>query len=327
MHSGRNQGVHWPEVRHIAALGEPLLELQPTEADQIQVSVGGDVANSMLCLTRILRGSGRQVSLVTALGSSAYSVWLRNKLEAGGIRLIEAPIMGEPGIYGIPPGRAQQIPFSYWRACSAAHGFFQTARFEQFAELIPPADILVVSGITLALCSPETFEGLVRWLSLHGDKCQLVFDINHRAPLWSSEAEARKRVGEFEKLAAVIATGIEDEWNLWQIGGSEAIMKRLRQYSAECVVRAGKEGCWVGSGDRWDHVPTTAAAVVDTAGAGDAHLAGYIGGRMNGCTVLEAASFANGVASEIVGQRGSAPRNEVVFPELPRTPTTGRSGR
>jgi 2-dehydro-3-deoxygluconokinase len=279
----------------------------------------------MLCLMRILRGTGPQLSLVTALGSSAYSVWLRKKIKEEGISLIESSTPGEPGIYGIPPDRTQQLPFSYWRACSAAHRFFQTAAFEQFNQLIPPAEVLVVSGITLALCSAESFEGLVRWVNLHRDTCQVVFDINYRAALWASEPEARNRIGEFEKLASVIATGVEDESKLWHMRSPEAIMERLKECVAEIVVRAGKEGCWVGSRSQWHHAPATPVTVVDAAGAGDAHLAGYMGARIKGCTVLEAASFANSVASVIVRHPGSAPTNDAVFPEFPHTPTTGRS--
>jgi 2-dehydro-3-deoxygluconokinase len=325
MRSSRNPDIDWSRVRHVAALGEPLLELQPIGTDKIEVSIGGDVANSMLCLARILRDASPQLSIVTALGGSAYSAWLRKKLEAGGIRVIEPNVPGEPGIYGIPLDQKPQQPFSYWRRQSAAHHFLQAAGYEQFSKLIPLADLLVVTGITLALCSPESFEGLAQWVKIHGSRCQVVFDMNYRAALWVSADEARRRIAQFEKLTSVVATGVEDERSLWQMPSPEAITERLADLSAESVVRAGSDGCWVGSGSRWDHVSTTPVTVVDPVGAGDAHLAGYIGARITGYSVLEAADFANGVASTIVGQRGSAPREDTTFPPLRRVPKTGRS--
>jgi 2-dehydro-3-deoxygluconokinase len=272
----------------------------------------------MLCLARLLQGVDPQLTIITALGSSGYSAWLRKRIEREGVRVIEPQVLGEPGIYGIPPDRDEQSPFSYWRRYSAAHHFLQTARFAEFDRLIPRPDLLVVTGITLALCSPQSFEDLVRWVDIHGGGCRIVFDLNYRPALWPSNADARRRIGEFEGLASVLATGVEDERTLWQSSGPEAIMGRLANSSAECIVRAGREGCWVGSGSRWDHVPTTPVTVVDSAGAGDAHLAGFIAAKINGCSGLGAAAFANSVASRIVSQCGSAPGPAVAFPEVPR---------
>ena len=44
----------WTQTTRIAALGEPLLELQPADDGGVRLAFGGDVANSMICLSRIL---------------------------------------------------------------------------------------------------------------------------------------------------------------------------------------------------------------------------------------------------------------------------------
>ncbi len=321
MHSPRNQSIHWTALQHIAALGEPLLELQPSEAEQIVLSVGGDVANFMLCLGRILRGSPPNLSIVSALGNSAYSSWLRNRIEQEGVHLVETRIPGEPGIYGISPDRTQQLPFSYWRLHSAAHRFFQSATLKEFDELIPQPDLLVVTGITLSLCSSESFAALLHWIDANRRKCSIVFDVNYRPALWASVNLARQRISELERRASLVATGVEDELKLWSIRGANAVMERLRDCSIEYLVRAAKDGCWVGSENHWDRVPTVAVTVVDPAGAGDAHLAGYVGARMRGASSLDAATFANNVAAVIVKHAGSAPSKHVVFPPLPHPST------
>src|SRR5690348_4985215 len=92
----------WTDTQRVTALGEPLLELQPAEDGGVGMAFGGDVANSSICLSRILGAGARQISLVTALGDSSYSAWLRERLTREGIHVIEPAIEGEPGIYGLP---------------------------------------------------------------------------------------------------------------------------------------------------------------------------------------------------------------------------------
>jgi 2-dehydro-3-deoxygluconokinase len=307
----------WTEIRRITALGEPLLELQPAPGEEIRLALGGDVANSMVCLARILGTSRREISLVTALGNSGYSAWLRSRLTREGIRLTEAPLEGEPGIYGLPVDTAPSAGFSYWRGQSAAGRFLHGATLEQFEELLHRPELLLVTGITLALCSAASFEHLCRWVQRHRDECRVVFDCNFRRPLWDGDEEARTRIGAFERLASVIATGAEDEKSLWGAASTPQIIARLSRLSAEYLIRGGAEGCWVGSGGECRHVPTAPVTVVDTAGAGDAHFAGYLAARISGCGSADAAAYANKAAAVIVSQRGSAPKENARFPPLP----------
>lgn len=306
------------ETRRIAALGEPLLELQPAEDGGVRLAFGGDVANSMICLSRILGAGARRISVVTALGDSSYSAWLRGQLSREGIHLIEPSIEGEPGIYGLPLSNATRPGFSYWRSQSAARAFLQSADLARFEELLGDTQLLLVTGITLALCSSASFEHLCRWLDRHHDGCRVVFDCNFRRRLWDSEAEARERIGTLERLASVIATGAEDEKTLWGAEGTAQIIERVSRLSAEYLIRGGPEGCWVGSGQECQHVATEPVRVVgDTAGAGDSHLAGYIAARISGSDRVEAAAYANRAAAVIVSQRGSVPREGAKFPPLP----------
>jgi 2-dehydro-3-deoxygluconokinase len=312
---GRSQ---WTAIRSIAALGEPLLELQPAQDGGVRMAFGGDVANSMICLSRILGAGTRRISLVTALGDSSYSAWLRERLTRERIRVIEPPNEGEPGIYGLPLDPSGSPGFSYWRAQSAAHAFLQSANLGRLEELLGDTQLLLVTGITLALCSRASFEHLCRWVERHRDDCRVVFDCNFRRRLWESEAEARERIGAFEELSSLIATGADDERTLWGAEGTAQIIERVSRLSAEYLIRGGPEGCWVGSGRECQHVPTEPVAVIgDTAGAGDAHLASYMAARTSGYGRAEAAAYANKAAAVIVSQRGSVPKADARFPALP----------
>jgi 2-dehydro-3-deoxygluconokinase len=311
-------GLQWTEVRSIAALGEPLLELQPEADGGVRLAFGGDVANSMICLSRMLGADAKEISLVTALGDSSYSTWLRQRLTREGIHVIEASVGGEPGIYGLPVGPGGPPGFSYWRGQSAARAFLQSADLGRFEDLLGDTQLLVVTGITLALCSDASFEQLCRWVDRRRDACRIVFDCNFRRRLWDSEAQARERIGTFEQLAAVIATGGEDEKALWGAEDNAQIIQRISRTSSEFLIRGGSEGCWVGSGQECQHVPTERVTVIgDAAGAGDSHLAGYIAARISGDGRADAAAYANKAAAVIVSQRGSVPKEGARFPPLP----------
>ena len=316
-------GWQWTEIRSIAALGEPLLELQPTDDGGVRLAFGGDVANSMICLSRMLGAGAKEISLVTALGDSSYSTWLRQRLLREGIHVIEPSIAGEPGIYGLPLDSAGHPGFSYWRTQSAARAFLQSADVDRLEDLLGDTQLLLVTGITLALCSDASFEHLCRWVDRHTGDCRVIFDCNFRRRLWDSEAQARDRIGTFERLAAVIATGGDDEKALWGAADPAQIIERVSRISAEYLIRDGSEGCWVGSGGECQHVPTEPVRIVgDTAGAGDSHLAGYMAARMLGYGRADAAAYANRAAAVIVSQRGSVPIEGTKFPPLPaRAPT------
>jgi 2-dehydro-3-deoxygluconokinase len=321
--TGARGGRRWTEIERIAALGEPLLELQPADDGGVRLAFGGDVANSMTCLSRILGAGAKEISLVTALGDSSYSAWLRQRLLREEIHVIEPSLAGEPGIYGLPLDSAGPGGFSYWRARSAASIFLQSADLGRFADLLGDTQLLLVTGITLALCSNASFEHLCRWVDLHREDCRVVFDCNFRRRLWDDDAQARDRIGTFERLASVIATGGEDERALWGVADSAGIIARVSRMPAEYVIRGGSDGCWVGLGQECQHVPTEPVrAVGDTAGAGDSHLAGYLAARMLGYGRADAAAYANKAAAVIVSQRGSVPEAAARFPLLPsRAPT------
>ena len=308
----------WTSIRHIAALGEPLLELQPADDGGVRMAFGGDVANSMICLSRIVGRGARAISLVTALGDSSYSAWLRQRLSREGIHVVEAAMAGEPGIYGLPLDPASGPGFSYWRAQSAARGFLQSADLTDLEDLLAETQLLLITGITLALCSRASFAHLCSWVERHRDRCRVVFDCNFRKRLWESEADARERIGAFEQFSSVIATGAEDEKTLWGAKDLGQIVARVSRLPAEYLIRGGADGCWVGSGGEYQHIPTEPVTVIgDTAGAGDAHLASYMAARLSGCDRAEAAAYANRAAAVIVSQRGSVPKEDAKFPALP----------
>jgi sugar/nucleoside kinase (ribokinase family) len=72
-------------------------------------------------------------------------------------------------------------------------------------------------------------------------------------------------------------------------------------------VRLGRDGCiLVEGGERPKHVPGYAVDVIDTNGAGDAHLGAFLAALAAGVGPMAAADRANAAAAMTVTRRGPA---------------------
>ena len=74
---------------------------------------------------------------------------------------------------------------------------------------------------------------------------------------------------------------------------------------ANVVLKAGGRGCLVCSAHATELVPAIRQRAVDTTGAGDNFVAGYIRALLRGADPVDAAVFANGVAAVSVGALGA----------------------
>lgn len=75
-------------------------------------------------------------------------------------------------------------------------------------------------------------------------------------------------------------------------------------------VTRGEHGCFCCDGEELTEVPAQQTEVVNTSGAGDAHIAGLITAFAQGMTVREAMCFANRIAASVVGRMETKYRKE-----------------
>jgi sugar/nucleoside kinase (ribokinase family) len=71
------------------------------------------------------------------------------------------------------------------------------------------------------------------------------------------------------------------------------------------VLKLGAEGCWVESEDLSERVPGLPAEVVDTTGAGDAFVAGFIASMMRENDLLGACRAGNAAGARMVSGFGA----------------------
>src|SRR5262249_45983960 len=136
------------ELVRIVLLGEGMIEAL---ADGT-LAYGGDVVNTAVYLARL----GAKPALVSALGADAESdalaaAWADEGIETTHV-LRDAP--RRVGRYTVQLDARGERSFTYDRGDSAARAFFGQLGAEEALDWAAEADLLYVSGITLAIYTP-----------------------------------------------------------------------------------------------------------------------------------------------------------------------------
>lgn len=164
----------------------------------------------------------------------------------------------------------------------AGFGKYDTSEFADTrlqATKLPPAlfdeaDFLVVG--TLELAYPESEKAVLRALELAEQyDLKIILDVNWRPVFWLDENTAKTKIqallGRFDFLKL---TKEEAEW-LFNTIDPGAITYRLNSLEG-VLVTDGENGCAYCLGENEGKLPAFSVPVVDTTGAGDGFLAGFI---------------------------------------------------
>lgn len=290
----------------IVAVGECMIELRE-EAGAWRVGHSGDSFNTALYLSRL----GETVGYLTVLGDDPFSASMRAAWADEGIDLdlvLTAP-RELPGLYAIKTDDAGERSFHYWRGHAAVRRLFALPGARAALDRAGDAELLYVTGITLALFGEAhrgELAGIAKAVRARGG--QVAFDPNYRAGLWPSASAAEEAVAAFAPLVTIALPTFEDEALLH--GDRDPARTVARWHAAgaaEVVVKCGAAGCVLD--DRRAVAPERALVPLDTTGAGDAFNAAYLATRRRGGDRLDAATRANRLAGRVIGSRGAiAPR-------------------
>lgn len=144
------------------------------------------------------------------------------------------------------------------------------------------AAVLHVTGITPALsdsASAAVDSAIARALAAGAD---VSFDVNHRSSLWRGR-DPRPTYRRLASQASIVFAG-EDEAELIVGPGTPAeLATRVAELGPRTVViKLGERGALALHDGEFFENPAVPVAVVDTVGAGDAFVAGYLAQRING---------------------------------------------
>ncbi|MFN6561081.1 MAG: carbohydrate kinase family protein [Nostoc sp. ChiSLP01] len=140
--------------------------------------------------------------------------------------------------------------------------------------LFQEADFLVLG--TLELAYPESEQAVYRALELAEQyDLKIVLDVNWRPVFWHDPNIAHQKIPElFNKVDFLKLSKEEAEW-LFETADPGAITYRLATIEG-VLVTDGENGCTYCLGENEGKLPSFSIPVVDTTGAGDSFLAGFI---------------------------------------------------
>ncbi|GAA2435152.1 sugar kinase [Actinomadura vinacea] len=164
--------------------------------------------------------------------------------------------------------------------------------------------IVHVTGITPAL-SASCRDAVAALRDLARDRgARLSLDINHRPRLWTRE-EAAEALAPLAAAADLIIAS-PGELALLDAGGTvETIAARLLDGGAtEIVVKDGGAGARSFTAEGVRALPAHSVQAVDSIGAGDGFVAGYLSGLLDGLDVEERLRRAHTVGAFAVSSRG-----------------------
>lgn len=247
-------------------------------AASLSLGIGGSESNVAIGLQRL----GTNAVWCSRLGADALGQLVEREIRAEGVDVRVTVDPQAPTGLMIKERRtpaAQRV--TYYRAGSAASHMCPD---DIDRELIANAAVVHLSGITPALSAQaaDTVRKLVADANAAG--VPVSFDLNYRANLWSVNDAAAFYREILPKIDIVFAG--EDEAAIAVGPGTDPadLANRLTALGPrEAVIKLGSEGALARIDGELFHREAIAVDVVDTVGAGDAFVAGYLAEMLHRC--------------------------------------------
>jgi 2-dehydro-3-deoxygluconokinase len=298
-----------PEKKCVALIGECLIELHGTLFGSLHQSFGGDSLNTALYLARLTRPT-IEVRYVTVLGTDALSDGMIQRWRAEGIdtALTLRDPARQPGLYLIQVDAGGERTFLYWRRESAARYLLQHPGYGFVATELAKADLIYLSGISLAILPDEDRTKLLEQLRrLAARGTAIAFDTNYRPALWASADAARAASAAIFPTTRLLFVTYDDEQRLWGDRSPEDTLTRLHAAkAATVVVKLGAAGCLLSDGATVLRIAAAPVAMVtDTTAAGDAFNAGFLAAWLKSHAPEDCCRAANALAAAVIQHRGA----------------------
>jgi 2-dehydro-3-deoxygluconokinase len=247
------------------------------------IGTGGAEANVAIGLKRL----GIEVSWLGRVGDDSLGLRVARELRAEGVdtRVIVDPSAPTGLMVKESPSPGRTV-VTFYRAGSAG------SRLEpaDVAALdIPSADLLHVTGILPALSPSAAAAAAEAMRSAREHGVPVSFDVNHRERLWRA-SDATPHYRSMAGAAHIVFGGVDELTMLvGEYGDDRDLAAAVADLGpAEVVVKRGEQGAGALCEGRWIEMSAYPATVVDTVGAGDAFVAGYLAERVVGNSTREA---------------------------------------
>lgn len=275
------------------------------------LGIGGAESNVAIGVTRL----GGTASWIGRVGDDPVGERVLRELRAESVRVhVVVDSQARTGLMLKERRTADATRVVYYRAGSAGSRLHPD---DLPAAVIAAAGVLHVTGITPAISASAAaaVDAAIDIASAAG--VPVSFDVNHRSALWSADAAAAS----YRRIAAratVVFAGLDEAALLAGADeaavptGADALARRIADLGpTEVVIKLGADGCLALIDGTMHRVAAIPVLAVDTVGAGDAFVAGYLAERCAGAGAaarLELAVRAGAFACLGPGDWESAPR-------------------
>lgn len=267
---------------YVVTLGETMALFSSDEPGPIahaataRISIGGAESNVAIALRRL----GVDATWIGRRGDDSLGDLVERELRGEGVRTIAVVDPDAPTGLMVKERRAARATrVWYYRAGSAGS---RLQPDDVPAGIIESAAQLHVTGITPALSESAhaTITSAVARAVEAGVPVSL--DVNHRARLWGGRS-VRDVLLPLAAASRTVFGGLDE---LRLLVGTDDGFTLARAVAAlgptDVIVKLGDEGCIALVGGDEYAVPAVPAQVVDSVGAGDAFVAGYLAGQVWG---------------------------------------------
>lgn len=234
---------------------------------------GGAPANVACALAKLGTASGfigcvgqddlgdRLVSLLNEIGVNIEGVQRHSTAPTRGVYVVRSET-GDREFAGFGDRDSSEFADTYLKADHLPIKLFETA------------DFLVLG--TLEMAYPASREAVLQALALTRQYyTKVLLDINWRPVFWANPDQAPGIIREMITQADFLKLAEEEaEW-LFETTDPGVIAHRVDTVEG-VLVTAGEKGCFYCLNDHQGHIPAFSMNVVDTTGAGDSFVAGFL---------------------------------------------------
>jgi len=295
-----------PAPADVVTFGETMAALRAQGAlrlgGNLGLSVAGAESNVAIGLARL----GHRVRWAGRVGADELGALVLRTLRAEGIDTDHAVVddSGRPtGLLLTEPRLGTLTRVSYYRAGSAGS---VVSPADVLSALAPGSRVLHLTGITPALGPSAADAVLAAATTAREAGITVCLDVNHRSRLWTTDRARTALRPLLPHTDLLIAS--EDELPLVQerpgAGESEAVHSILAAGVGEVVVKRGARGATSFTAEGTTDRAARQVDAVDLVGAGDAFVAGYLSGLLDGTDIPARLHRAVTTAAFAVATRG-----------------------
>ncbi|MEU0743320.1 sugar kinase [Streptomyces sp. NPDC006134] len=318
-----------PGPARLVTLGETMAALTPDRIGPLRHArtLGLSTAGSESTVAVGVRRLGHRAAWVGRVGADELGALVTGRLRAEDVDVHAVTDPGAPTGLMIKERRTAALRrVHYYRGGSAGS---RLSPADLPDGLVESADLLHVTGITLAL-SPDaaaTVHAAVDRAAAAG--VAVALDVNHRARLWSAE-DAAAAVGALLPRVRLLFAGADEARMLLGPDHGDAdvppaeLARALRERGPDTVVvTLGADGAVAACAQGTVEAAARPVPEVDPVGAGDSFVAGYLAARLDGAGPDGCLSLATRVAAWSVATEGDweglPTRAELALTDAPGT--------